>query len=1060
MIALQGILLAVHLSRYITAALPQSHTDPSTNAVVDKGTFSNPSVNVRPKFRYWIPDASVAPEVVANDVRAAGDIGAAGLELLGYYLYGGPPSNGAGRGDSAPVDWATYGFGTPAWHDVFQAFAQAHKDNGLIMDFAIGPNQGTGVPAPEGSGGLSWDLVAFNVSVPTGESFDGVLPGWGTGTLQATITGRAIKSEYMTSLDPALPGDIPMNRTQITLSEASLTDVTDKVDANGHLSVTFDSNATGINNTIFAVYLIHSDFRAQDGPEDLGGPQTSARSVVQNGSWAADHFSALGAETITKFWEQYILVNGTRELLMDVGNYGWEDSVEIEANVFWTQNFSRLFEVDHGYSVNKWLPTLFHRNGHAKESNPPIWWITDAPDSGESRRADYRETARGIDVSKLAKQYHAYLTGLNEWAEQYLDLQFSAQISYNMPMDMLANIPSVDAPECESLDFSDLIDGYRQYSGPANLARRRIVSSECGAVRGEAFAQLLPELLWHVKRSYAGGVNQFVFHGFPYSGDYGNTTWPVFTTFNYQYSNMHGPSDPGWDFYRDQIEFVARNNFVVQTGVPKLDIAFWQKMTTYPGHIQLRTYEPTDLEEAGYTYEYVSPDNLELPSAIVENGILAPDAQGFKAMVVRANDSLTVEGVSRLLDFAHDGLPIIFSGGIPSSYLGTNNASALSGVNQSLEGLSSLTNVHITDSFEALAHTIASLGISPTTKINTNGSWFTLWRRDGTTNVDYFFIYNDAMEEPRGQGYTEGSIEFNVTGIPYEYDAWTGAQEQILTYTQTDNSTTISFKLAGNESTIVAFHPESLMNNSTHKGEYLTNISSGILKVTTANPTNGTNLVLQVGPASSPSSPQTYTTSSGKTTTVQPCGASTLTLSDWTLIVEHWDPPPDLSITTGTQKHNTTHHLPGGLASWQDIPGLQNVSGRGYYNTTFTWPLPLASSSASVSADADGAMIDFGYVVHTLRAWVNGHQLPPLDVTRPQADIKTFLVEGVNTVEAVVATPLGNVMRPIWYDLKTSGTGPGSPGAGGVPPPVVDYGLIADVRLVPYSEVMVMVEGG
>lgn len=183
-----------------------------------------------------------------------------------------------------------------------------------------------------------------------------------------------------------------MNRTQITLSEASLTDVTKKVDASGHLSVTFDSDASGINNTIFAVYLIHSDFRAQDGPEDLGGPQTSAHSFVQNGSWAADHFSALGAETITKYWEQYILINGTRELLMDVGNYGWEDSVEIEANVFWTQNFSRLFEVDHGYSINKWLPTLFHRNGHAKESNPPIWWVTDAPDSGESRRADYRET--------------------------------------------------------------------------------------------------------------------------------------------------------------------------------------------------------------------------------------------------------------------------------------------------------------------------------------------------------------------------------------------------------------------------------------------------------------------------------------------------------------------------------------------------------------------------------------------------------------------------------------------------------------------------------------------
>ena len=80
------------------------------------------------------------------------------------------------------------------------------------------------------------------------------------------------------------------------------------------------------------------------------------------------------------------------------------------------------------------------------------------------------------------------------------------------------------------MDFSDLIDGYRQYAGPAHLAERRIVSSECGAVKGEGFVQTLPELMWKVKRSYAGALNQFVFHGYPYSGQYGNTTWPVFTT--------------------------------------------------------------------------------------------------------------------------------------------------------------------------------------------------------------------------------------------------------------------------------------------------------------------------------------------------------------------------------------------------------------------------------------------------------------------------------------------------------------------------------------------------
>lgn len=282
--------------------------------------------------------------------------------------------------------------------DVFQNFAQAHQNEGLIMDFAIGPNQGTGVPAIEGSDGLSWDLVAFNVSVPIGGTFSDTLPGWGTGRLEAAITGLATKSERLSGVEPGLPGDLPLTRTQITLAESSLRDVTDQVDPDGNLSIDFPPGESGLNYTIFAVYLIHSDYRAQDGPEDLGGPQTSPQSFVQNGSWAVDHFSATGARTTTSFWEQYILSNGTRELLMDVGNYGWEDSVEIEANVYWTQNLSEIFAADHGYSVAKWLPTLFHRNGHYKQSNPSVWWVTDAPDNGISVIANYRETVSQFNL--------------------------------------------------------------------------------------------------------------------------------------------------------------------------------------------------------------------------------------------------------------------------------------------------------------------------------------------------------------------------------------------------------------------------------------------------------------------------------------------------------------------------------------------------------------------------------------------------------------------------------------------------------------------------------------
>lgn len=80
---------------------------------------------------------------------------------------------------------------------------------------------------------------------------------------------------------------------------------------------------------------------------------------------------------------------------------------------------------------------------------------------------------------------------------------------------------------------------------------------------------------------------------------YPNSTWPVWTTFNYRYAQMHGPHEPAWEFYKDQMDYIACNNFAMQSGKTKRDLAIWQFITGYPYHIRSRTYEPFDLENAG-----------------------------------------------------------------------------------------------------------------------------------------------------------------------------------------------------------------------------------------------------------------------------------------------------------------------------------------------------------------------------------------------------------------------------------------------------------------------------
>lgn len=124
--------------------------DDQVGAKIDYGSFEDPAARIRPRFRYWLPDASVDSATVRQNIQDAGALGAGGVEFLPYFNYGEEVSG---------ADWSTYGFGSPAFVKLFKAALQAHKDAGLVMDIPFGPSQGQGVPARPDDEGLQWDLV-------------------------------------------------------------------------------------------------------------------------------------------------------------------------------------------------------------------------------------------------------------------------------------------------------------------------------------------------------------------------------------------------------------------------------------------------------------------------------------------------------------------------------------------------------------------------------------------------------------------------------------------------------------------------------------------------------------------------------------------------------------------------------------------------------------------------------------------------------------------------------------------------------------------------------------
>jgi hypothetical protein len=138
------------------------------------------------------------------------------------------------------------------------------------------------------------------------------------------------------------------------------------------------------------------------------------------------------------------------------------------------------------------------------------------------------------------------------------------------------------------------------------------------------------------------------------------------------------------------------------------------------------------------------------------------------------------------------------------------------------------------------------------------------------------------------------------------------------------------------------------------------------------------------------------------------------------------------------------------LKSWKDL-GFPDVSGIGFYRTTFEW-------SPSLLYSTGGAYLILPPVSDGIVGTLNGKRLPAFDITNPTADIKSYLKKGENVREFKVSSTLKNSLKPIWNNLQTAGGGVASSwdataklGFG-----LQHYGLIGEVQIIPYGLVPIL----
>jgi hypothetical protein len=1077
----------------LLAATPAAAAAPSAGGAPEltAGTFTDPPLSVRPMYRWWLPLAALDNDELLRELDQMKANGAGGVEV--------DPFPVPGAANQANPFLETYGFGTPLWASKLKTMYRGAVERGLKIDITTSPNWPTTSPSVSriNDPAAQQQLIHGREQVLAGASRSGAIPGpasapptysttvcqpsaagdstlsvasttghtggdritvggdtvtitaiakgspCGTLTVEPALAqphtvGQAVNDQAKRTLVKVLVAQCATSTCPATggtrmLDPASVQDVTDRLGA----GETLDWTAPAGGNPWWVIAF----YQTADGQTKTGLTATSPNYVI-------DHLGVAGAKALTDFYDEAILDPETKDLIRQVGDSAlFEDSMEPSNPLKWTWGLLEQFEQLRGYSLTRLLPALAGTNVGAQSTS-----FFDFPTIGQRVRMDYRQT-----WSDLYGRNH--LAVYNDWAHAH-GMKTRIQVEGG-PLQIADTAADPDIPEGENRNFLNNPELWKPIGIGAHLRDAEpVFSNECCPVSGGVWATTAggpaytvaqgtggafggagnnSNLNW-VYKSYAGGVNQLVWHGFPYltapAGGGEQSVWPGFSFGgNNSFSEAFGPRMPQWDDYRSVNDHLARLQLILRQGRPRYDVAvFWHdfgvnglapNVTAFTGYPGLSTMFSTtsSMASAGFTYEYLSPRYLrDVP---VRDGELYPDHVGFKALVLNAQQTIPLDSLRKIRDLARDQrFPLVIVGALPTRTPGYFNAAsqdaevaALSAEIDTLAAAGTHRVVKV-DNQAGIPAALAALGVAPAaahTSHPTSPDILAVRRK--TADTDYYYLLNQSVNA------VQQTVTLAGSGTPYELDTWTGRIAPVGAFAGGSGGVTLPVRIGANAVKVIAISrralagaaPPAVHAAQTDADEAVARDGDVLIRDTTGGQ-------------------YTTTLADGRTVTTTIAGVQAArTLDAWTLDVESWR--PDASNQPGVTAKDllgpftvnadaTTHRLP----TWTGL-GLGDKAGRGVYRTTVDLPA------------ATGAYLDLGTVVDTFRVTVNGRALPPLDYQdTSRIDLGGYLKAGANLIEVRVATPLRNAVRA-------------ATGAGGAA--LTTYGLLGPVRLQPYGEAVV-----
>ena len=191
------------------------------------------------------------------------------------------------------------------------------------------------------------------------------------------------------------------------------------------------------------------------------------------------------------------------------------DSFELIGELPWSKKFFKTFEEMHGYSIAPYLPLIFKKNGESKYLYAIFgeeFLYQSEHNLSERVYEDYLHTREKLFMTEFLLPIKNWTSSLN------IKLRLQAHGGYGNYLDAYA---IADIPESEGLFAGGSFDFLKLASSAGNIANKKIVSSESFIKIDFNYNKLKIEDYERLAgNAFAAGINQIVFHGYPYELSY------------------------------------------------------------------------------------------------------------------------------------------------------------------------------------------------------------------------------------------------------------------------------------------------------------------------------------------------------------------------------------------------------------------------------------------------------------------------------------------------------------------------------------------------------------